>query len=330
LRQLVAYRLSQAIHVAAVLRIADRIAAGTRESEELARETDTHAPSLYRLLRALAAEGIFEELPDRRFALTAKGELLRSDAPGSLHAWAVFVGRPSFWQGWGELLYSVRTGKSGVARVVGMDVWKFREQNPEEGAHFDRAMTAHTRSLSPAVVAAVDWGRFPLIADIAGGHGAQLADLLVRYPSARGVLFDQPHVVQGAPAVLRAQGVEDRCQVVAGSFFDETPKADAYILKHILHDWYDADCVRILRTIDRSAPQNARVFVIERLIGPPNQGALAKSWDLNMLVGPGGMERSLEEFERLLAEVGWKVLAVHPAGSHHVLEAVRDRAAAAG
>jgi hypothetical protein len=322
LQQLFAYRLSQAIHVAATLGIADLLVDGPRSSDDLASATETHAPSLYRLLRALAAEGIFEELENQRFALTPKAELLRKDAPASLHAWAEFLGRPYFWQGWGELLHSVRTGRSGVEKVVGMDPWLWREQHPEDTGYFDRAMTSTTRMMSPAVVRAYDWGRFDVVADIAGGQGAQLADILARFPKLRGILFDQPHVVEGAPAILQAAGVADRCEVVGGSFFDSVPQADAYALKHILHDWYDADCVRILKTIRAAAPLGAHLLVIERLIDGPNRGAAAKSSDLNMLVGPGGMERTLPEFEALLAAGGWRFVAAHAAATHHVIEGV--------
>jgi hypothetical protein len=323
LRQLFAYRISQAIHVAATLGIADLLAKGPRSADELAAATGTHAPSLYRLLRALAPEGIFEELPERRFALTPKAELLRSDAPGSLHAWGEFIGRPYFWQGWGELLHSVSTGKSGVEKVVGMDPWEWRQQHPEDTGYFDRAMTSMTRIMSPAVVGAYDWGQFGVIADIAGGHGAQLADILAKFPKPRGILFDQPHVVEGAPAILHAAGVADRVRVVGGSFFESVPQADGYILKHILHDWYDDDCVRILETIRAAAATSARLLVIERLIEGPNEGAAAKSSDLNMLVGPGGMERTRDEFEALLTLGSWRLVAAHPAGTHHVIEGVR-------
>jgi hypothetical protein len=321
LRQLFAYRVSQAIHVAASLGIADLLADGPRSSDDLARETETHAPSLYRLLRALASEGIFRELPERRFALTPKAELLRTGVPGSLQAWAALIGRPHFWQGWGNLMHSVTTGESGVKHVLGMDNWTFRAQNPEETAIFDRAMTAMTRALSPAVVAGYDWGRFAVVADIAGGHGAQLADILVGHPSVRGILFDQPHVVAGAREVLDAAGVAPRCEVVSGSFFESVPAADAYILKNILHDWYDEDCGRILRTIRQAAPEDARLLVIERVIAAPNEGAEAKLSDLNMLVSPGGMERTQTEFEVVLAGGGWRLLEVWPAATHCIIEA---------
>jgi hypothetical protein len=252
--------------------------------------------------------------------LSPKAELLCSATPGSLRDWAVFSGRPSVWQGWGQLLHSVKTGGSGVEHVVGMDVWQYRANNPEEGAYFDRAMTSLTGTLSPAIVSAYDWGQFQTIADIAGGHGSQLGDILRQHTRVRGILFDQPHVVAGAPDVLAAAGVADRCEIVAGSFFEAVPAADAYILKHILHDWYDADCTRILQTIRKSAPENARLLVIEVVIEGPNHGAPGKSMDLQMLVGPGGMERTREEFEALFAAGGWRLIATHPAQTHHIVE----------
>lgn len=325
MRQTNAFRLSQAIHVAATLGIADLLAAGPRSADQLARDTGTHAPSLYRLLRALAAEGIFEELADRQFALTPKAELLREDAPLSLRDWCIFIGRPNEWQGWGNMMHSVKTGESGREHAQGMSTWEFREKHPEEGAFFDRAMTQLTRALSPVVVAAYDWGRFGVIADIAGGHGAQLAAILAAYPGVRGILFDQPHVVAGAPTILQAAGVADRCEIVGGSFFEIVPRADAYILKNILHDWYNEDCTRILRTIRQAAPESARLLVIEQLIGVPNEGASAKSMDLGMLVGAGGMERTSEEFDAMFAGGGWRVVATHRAATHHIIEAVLVR-----
>jgi len=321
-RQITAYRLSQAIHVAATLGIADLLADGVRTSDDLATSAKAHAPSIYRLLRALASEGIFEELPERRFANNEASEMLRSDAPVSGYGWAVLIGRPYFWQGWGNLLHSVRTGESGVAHAVGMSSWRYREEHPEESAIFDRAMTDTTRAMSAAIVESYDFGQFARIADIAGGHGAQLAAILTRYPSTTGVLFDQPHVVAGADELLSGAGVSDRCSIVGGSFFESAPAADAYLLKHILHDWNDDDCARILRTLRNAAPAHARLLVIERVVGPPNEDADTKLSDLNMLVGPGGIERTRDEFAELFATGGWRLVDAHDAGPRHVIEGV--------
>jgi hypothetical protein len=320
-RQIGAYRLSQAIGVAATLGIADLLAAGPRSADDLAAATETHPRSLYRLLRALAAHGIFEEQDGRRFALNAAANLLRSDADGGLREVASFFVRPYFWQAWGELLHCVKTGRTGAEKVLGTDVWSWRAAHPEETRIFDAAMTAMTRGVAEAVAGAVDWSRYDRVADIAGGHGALLAAILKRHARVRGLLFDQPHVVAGAPPVLEGAGVVDRCEVVAGSFFERVPEANAYVLKSILHDWDDPECVRILQTIRRAALQGARLHVVEQRVGPPNTGAAVKASDLNMLVVPGGVERTREEFETLLAAGGWRLEADHAAGTHRVLVA---------
>jgi hypothetical protein len=320
MQRITAYRISQAIHVAAALGIADLLADAPRTSEDLAAATHTHAPSLYRLLRALASEAIFEELPGRVFANNGASEMLRADASTSVYGWAMLIGRPYFWQGWGNLLYSVQTGESGVRKLTGMDNWRYREQHPEESAIFDRAMTDAARGLSAAIVESYNFGQFRRIADIGGGQGAQLAAILARYPGTTGVLFDQPHVVAGSVELFRDAGLADRCEAIGGSFFETPPQADAYVLKHILHDWSDEDCVRILRAVRGAAPPGAKLLVIERVVGPANEDAESKLSDLNMLVSPGGQERTREEFAALFAAGGWRHADVHDAGSRCIIE----------
>jgi hypothetical protein len=315
------YQLTQAIHVAAKLKLADLLATGPRSADELAAETSMDPASLYRLMRALAAQNVFEELPDRCFALRALGELLRSDAALSLHGWAAFVGSPTHWRGWGHLLHSVQTGESGITHEVGMSTWEWRELHPEENAVFDAAMTANSRISNPVIVAAYDWSRFRTIADIAGGRGAMLSAILRKHSRVRGILFDQPHVVAGAPTLIEAEGVADRIDVVPGSFFESAPEADGYTMKYILHDWYDDDCVRILKTVRAAAPTDARLLVIERVIEGPNEGVIGKMSDLNMLVGPGGRERTVDEYASLFEASGWSFVNAHPAFPHHILEA---------
>jgi hypothetical protein len=266
----------------------------------------SHPDALYRLLRALAAAGVFREEEGQRFALTELGDCLRSDAPEPVAGWAAFVGEPYHWQAWGDLLHGVRTGENPFQHVHGADPWTFRARRPELSAGFDRAMTAVSRQVSVAVLDAYDFGRFARVADIGGGNGAFLARLLTAYPAMRGVLFDQPHVVAGAPSLLEAAGIAERCQVIGGSFFDDVPAGcDAYILKAILHDWEDDDCVRILHACRKAMAPGATLLVVEREIGPPNEKPDGKFSDLNMLVGPGGRERSAGEYARLFAATGF-------------------------
>jgi len=242
------YQVSQAIHVAATLGIADLLREGSRSAADIAAATGTHEGTLYRLLRALASVGVFREEPGHRFALTPLGACLRSDAAEPVGPWAVMIGEAYDWQAWGQLLHSVRTGENTFRALHGMGVWQYREGQPEANARFDRAMTGNSRRIAVAALAAYDFSRFACVVDVAGGQGAFLAALLSRYPSMRGVLFDQAHVVAGCAEVLATAGVADRCGVVGGSFFEAVPEGgDAYVLKAILHDWEDEEATAILR-----------------------------------------------------------------------------------
>ncbi len=314
LRRLVnGFQVTQAIHVAAVLGIADLLADGPRTSDDLAAAAGVHPGALYRLLRALAGAGVFREEADRSFALTELGACLRADAPESVGAWAAFVGEPYQWQAWGALLHSVRTGENAFRHVHGTDSWTYRARHPELSASFDRAMTDLSRQVSAAVLAVYDFGRFARIVDVGGGNGAFLAAILARYPMVHGVLFDQPHVVSGAGSILAAAGVADRCKIAGGSFFEAVPEGgDAYILKAILHDWEDAPSVQILRTCRQAMVDGTSLLIVERELGEPNQSPDAKFSDLNMLVGPMGQERTPDEYAALFAAAGFRFVAFTP------------------
>lgn len=314
LRRLVnGYQVTQAIHVAAVLGIADLLGDGPRSSDDLAAASGAHPDALYRLLRALASVGVFHEGEGRRFTLTDLGAGLRSDAPESLAGWAAFVGEAYYWQAWGALLHSVRTGENALRHLHGVDPWTLRARHPERSATFDRAMTSVARQVIASVLATYDFGRFGTIVDVGGGNGTFLAAILAQQPAVRGVLFDQPHVVAGAGPILAEAGVTDRCEVVSGSFFDALPDGgDAYVLKAILHDWEDEDCIRILRTCRRAMAEGAALLVVERELGPPNETPESKFSDLNMLVSPGGREREPEAYAALFAAAGFRYVGFTP------------------
>jgi hypothetical protein len=304
------YQLSQAIHVAATLGIADLLRDGPRSSDELAAETDSHAPTLYRLLRALASQGVFHEDEARRFELTELGQLLRTDHPQSVAAWVSFVGRPHHWQAWAHLEHSVRTGENAFSALNGVSVWEWRAARPDESARFDAAMTENSRRQAEAIVDAYRWSQFGCVVDVGGGQGALLGAILARNPAVRGILLDQAHVVAGAPAVLEAAGVADRCEIVGRSFLESVPDGgDAYVLKSILHDWDDD---AILRTCRRAMRADARLLLIERVVGAPNEDAATKMSDLLMLVSPGGRERTRDEWSRFLLGAGFRLTEVTP------------------
>jgi len=309
------YQLSQALHVAAVLGIADHLAGGARTCDDLAAASAADPGALYRLLRALAAAGIFREEPERRFALAPLGEGLRSDAARPLGPWAVQIGQPYFWQTWGHLLHSVRSGENAFRDLHGMDVWEYRSQHPEAGAVFDASMSSLSRQVAEGVARAYDFGPRRRVVDVGGGQGALLAAILTRHPHLQGVLFDRPAVVAGAPALLAAAGIAARCEVVGGDFFAAVPEgADAYVLKSVIHDWADEPATAILRSCRRATAPEGRLLLVERVLAPPNEGAPAKLSDLNMLVAPGGQERTREEYGALLAGAGFRLTSVVPAG----------------
>jgi hypothetical protein len=315
------YQVSQAIHVAATLGIADLLAGGARTSDDLAEEAGADADALYRLLRALASVGVLHEDDERRFSLTPLGERLRSDVPGSIHGWAAFIGRPYYWQAWAGLLHSARTGENAFRHVHGQDVWSYRAERPEENAIFDGAMRARTRASNAALVEAFDFSRFGTLVDVGGGNGALLADVLAARPSLQGVVFDQRHVVAGAEPVLEAAGVADRCRIESGSFFEAVPAGgDAYLLKWIIHDWEDEEAIAILQVIRAAMSDAARLLVVERHLGPPNEEAQSKFSDLNMLVGPGGRERTQDEYAALFEAAGFRLVGATTAGELVVFE----------
>ena len=318
------YQVSHAIHAAVVLGIADLLAAGASGVAELAVATGTDAGALYRLLRALAAAGVFSEAPDRRFTLAPIGECLRSNAADPVAPWAMLAGQAYVHRAWEGLLHSLRTGETAFRHVHGMDVWDYRARHPEQGVVFDRAMSGISRRVAEAVVETGDFGRFRRVVDVGGGEGVLLGHILGAHPAMGGVLFDLPHVVAEAAPVLRAAGVAERCEVVAGDFFQGVPAGgDGYVLKGILHDWDDAAAVAILRACHRAIAPGGTLLVIERLVAPPNEGADAKFSDLNMLVMPGGRERTQDEFEALLAASGFGLSQVVATGTRmSMLEAV--------
>ena len=319
LRRLVnGYQVSQAIHVAATLGIADRLAlaGGPCASDELAAATGCDPEALYRLLRALASVGVFVELDGRRFELNALGEHLRADAAPTLHGWAGFIGRPYYWEAWSRLIDSVRSGESAFRLTHGLGPWEYRATHPEEGAIFDRAMSSLTGQVSAAVVKAFDFSPFRRVVDVGGGSGAFVAEMLAAYPTVSAVVFDQPHVVAHLEPALAEGPLADRCTVIGGDFFSGVPAgADAYVLKSVIHDWPDAESIEILARCRAAGGDGGTVLLVERALAGPNDGPENKFSDLNMLVGPGGQERTADEYRALLTAAGWTLTRVVPTAS---------------
>lgn len=317
--------LSQAVSVAAKLGIADLLKEKPLAVSELAAQTETHERSLYRVLRALASAGIFAETNPKVFALTPLAEPLLADRVGSMRDAAIFMGEAFHWNVYGEMIHSVQTGEAAWKKVHGMEVFPYFQQNPEEFEIFNRAMTSYSTSVAPVIVEAYEIGDAETLVDIAGGHGALLAEFLKANPNLRGVLFDLPEVIAGAPALLAAEGVTERVETVAGDFFQSvTPNADVYMMKHIIHDWDDERAVQILSNIARAMNPNGKVLIIEQVIPAGNEPHLGKLMDLEMLVSPGGVERTEKEYAEILTQAGLRLNRIVPTKSpFSIVEAVK-------
>jgi hypothetical protein len=305
------YQVSQALHVAATLGVADQLKNGPESYEVVAVACGAHAPSLYRVLRALASVGVLHENGNKEFSLTPLGMCLTGDALGSRRNWARYIGGPGHWRHWGNLLHSIKSGENAFEFTHGMQAWAYRKQNPEEQDVFDSAMTGNSRSQARAALEAYDFSRFDCIVEVGGGQGHLLKEILLACPASRGVLFDQPQVIASADQALASAGLAQRCEFVGGSFFESVPEGgDAYVMKFILHDWDDNAAIDILRTCRRAMSPTATLVVIERVVGPPNEVPEGKFSDLNMLVTHGALERTQQEFNDLLNSGGFDMTEV--------------------
>jgi ubiquinone/menaquinone biosynthesis C-methylase UbiE len=268
------------------------------------------------VLRALASVGIFSEDEKRRFALTSLAETLRTDVPDSLRAFATVELGEEHYPAWGELLHTVKTGEIAFDRAFGMPVWKFFEQNPENAKTFNDAMTGFTLAVNDAVLSSYDFSSIKKIVDVGGGHGSLIASILKANPKMRGVLFDAPPVIEGARHRIRDEGIAERCEAVAGDFFESVPSGgDAYIVKWIIHDWNDERSVSILKNCHRAMAENGRLLLVEAVVPHGSQPHFSKYMDLNMLVMTGGRERTEDEYRALLEASGFRLRRIIPTES---------------
>jgi hypothetical protein len=319
--------MARTIYVAAELGLADLLAQGPRHVDELARETQTHADSLYRVLCALEGMGVVEQVEERRFRNTALGDGLRSDVPGSARGWARFAGSDFIWEHYGHVLGSVKNGKSVHENIHQMRFFEWYAKHPQAAQSFNDAMTSVSDITNPAVVAAYDFSGIRSLVDVAGGHGSLLAGILQSHSGIQGVLFDQPAVIEGAHGGPLAEFVRaGRCQLVGGDFFQTLPPAlDAYLFKWILHDWNDEEAKRILSVVRKAAGAPGRkLLVVEMVVDPnPARGLTARLMDVAMLTTTGGRERTAKQYGELFAATGFELKRVLPTMSpYSILEAV--------
>lgn len=327
------YWIGQAIHVAAELGLADRIGKQARAVDELAQETGTHGPSLYRVLRALASAGIFSEAAPQRFVQTPMSVLLRRDMPGNLAAFSRFQGDAWHWNAWGAIVDCVRSGKPAmVLQHDAANCFEYLVHHPQSARVFDAAMSGYAAQVNAAVVDAYDFSTAAHIVDVGGGRGALLAAILESSPRARGLLFDRPEVLAGAMTLLREYRVADRCQTMAGDFFESVPAgADLYVLSSILHDWDDRQALALLRNVRAAMRQRGRLLIVEHVLPDGDEPHPGKLIDLEMMLITGGQERTQDEYAALLAAAGFgtphliptassaTIVEVQVGGEHHAL-----------
>jgi hypothetical protein len=296
--------------------MADFLSNGPLDATDLAQRSKTHAPSLKRVLRLLAAAGVFAEDSEGRFALTPIGDYLRAGVPGSMRAAALLFGGIT-QRAWGDLLYSVQTGEPAFHQVFGQDSFAYFAEHPEEATNFDAAMGDFTSQIATAVATCYDFSGCHHVVDVGGGNGALLVGILDAYPTLKGTLFDLPQVVERARPRLREFDFAGRCEVVGGDFFAEVPVgADAYLLKHVIHDWADERAVAILKNCRKAMSPASKLLIVEGVypvhIDQSEASRRAVANDVNMLVCTGGRQRSEGEFRSLFALTGFTLSRIIP------------------
>jgi hypothetical protein len=308
---------ARAVFAAAQLAIPDHLAHGALSTAQIANLTACHAPSLRRLLRALASCGILTETSPDRFGLTTLGHALQTDAPGSARALIMTIAGDWQWSAWGNFLHSLRTGQSGLLKSSGLDLFSFLAAHPQEQACFNEAMIGIHGATASAVAQNYDFNAFDSIVDVGGGTGTLLKTILKATRHPQGILFDLPETAMEARAAIANDGLAARCTVTDGDFFESVPDGgDCYILAHVLHDWTDAQATAILRNCRRAIPKGSRLLIIEAVLPEGDTRHHGKLMDLLMLAVTGGVERTEREFAALLSASGFKLERTIGTGTH--------------
>ncbi|UCE65840.1 MAG: methyltransferase [Candidatus Zixiibacteriota bacterium] len=302
--------ISKPIYVVAELGIADRLAEGPKSIQELAQESQTHAPFLYRTLRALASVGIFSENEERKFELTPMAELLKT---GAMRSMAQMFNSEWSDKAWGYFLDSLKTGETPFEKAHGMPVTDWLEKNPQAARVFNEANTIKAAVSHRAIVDAYDFSGVRTLTDVGGGTGLLTVEILTANPSMEGIILDLPSVIKETKEIIRARGIESRCQAMECDFFNHMPSgSDTYLLSNILHDWPDDKCHRILTNCYKAMKADSKLLVMEMIIPPGNEPSVAKLLDLEMLVTTGGRERTEAEYKEIFELAGFKLTRLIP------------------
>lgn len=304
-----------ALYPIAKLKIADLLADGPLPATELAQKTGSNADALYRVLRLLASVGIFAESAGKVFALTPLSDCLRTDAPGSMRDMVIFMGNPFHAKVWSDLSYSIATGKPATEHVYGKSAFEVIFGDPESAYDFNMAMTSFSWQIAPALLDAYDFSGIGTLMDVAGGHGAILCEVLSRYPDMKGILLDMPNVIQDATCQICSLKMDHRCETISGDFFEQIPSgADAYYMQHIIHDWADEPALKILANCRRALEgrKDGRLIIVDSVVPETSEPHFSKILDLEMLLMPGGRERTENEWRELFDKTGFEITRIVP------------------
>ncbi|MCM3339959.1 hypothetical protein M3650_15290 [Paenibacillus sp. MER TA 81-3] len=317
LRMLAGSIISQAVYAVTQLRIPDLLAEGPRTCQELASLTQTEASMLYRTMRFLCDEDIFRETDEQTFELGPLGPFLRTDTPDSLYAHALMYGQPWHSQPAGHFLESLTKGVSAFEALYGMNVFSYLAKHPEAELIFQNSMSAYSRSIIPAVLAAYDFSQFDTVVDIGGGHGILMEQLLTSCTHTKGIVFDQPAVIDSAKQYIMSLGLEARCDCMGGNFFESVPQGgEAYVMKHIIHDWSDEESISILSNCRSAMKEDGKLLLLEVVLASGNEAHFGKLLDMEMLAMSTGKERTQAEYERLLQQSGFRLNRIVPTSTH--------------
>ena len=309
---------------AARLGLADRLESGPLAVTDLATKVGANPEALFRVMRACTAVGVFAEQPGRTFANTALSQTLRAAVPGSMRDFAIAQSSAGHWRPWERLEDAVKTGQRTTVPALGREIFEWYGNHPEEAAAFSGAMHDLAAQVSAELTHLVDFSSATKVVDVGGANGTLVSAVLRAFPQARGVLFELPHVLETAKKALAAAGVAERCELVGGDFFQAVPRGDVMVLKQILHDWNDAQCVTLLKNCAASLPVGGRVLVVEMVVSEDGTPSPAHLMDVNMLVMLPGKERTATEYAKLFAGAGLKAGRVLPTHSPFtIVEAIK-------
>ena len=322
------YISSSALNAVARLGIADLLAERSLSISELATETCVHEDSLARILRLLCSIGVFEEVSDLTFSNNEVSEGLRSGVPNSQRDMITFVGDVLHFQCYADMLPTIRDGRTAPEHVWGKGIFEVLADDPAAQQRFDNAMTNLSQNAVAAILDAYDFTGIETLVDVAGGHGLLLTSILQRYPNMKGIVFDLTHVVSGANERIQQLGLSNRCEAVAGDFFQSVPQGDAIIMKHIIHDWDDDRAIAILKNCHRvlsAKGSSARLLLVEGLLASRNEPDFSKIMDVEMLMLPGGRERTEDQYGKLFDRAGFKIQQCIPTNSKYAIVEARPK-----